>query len=95
MKITMYTDKTASNWKWFFDPQTQEEIEFAIHTYKGYIHKSLICFVEPNVGYITFKATNGKIIKLMFKQKSDVLWVFGTKLTSSNYSTVLNHARIL
>lgn len=95
MKITMYTDESASSWKWFFNPQRQEEIEFAISMYKGYIHESLICYVEQDIGYLTFKATNGKIIKLMFKKKSEVLWVFGTKLTRSNYSTVLNHAQSL
>lgn len=31
MNITMYTEETVSSWKWFFSPETQEDIEFAIH----------------------------------------------------------------
>lgn len=92
MKIAMYTDKKASSWKWFFASGTQEDIEFAIHVYKGYIEQNLICYVHQDVGYLTFRASNGKTIKLMFKNKSGVLWVLGTKLTNSNYSTVLQQA---
>ncbi|MBP1047279.1 hypothetical protein I6N96_13430 [Enterococcus sp. BWM-S5] len=95
MKIAMYTDKATSSWKWFFNVETQEDKEFAIHMYKGYAEKDLLCFVTTDVGFLTFKATNGKTIKLVFKNKSGVLWVFGTKITNGNYHTLLDYAKSL
>lgn len=95
MNITMYTEETASSWKWFFSPETQEDIEFAIHVQKGYVENDLLCYVTTDVGFLTFKATNGKTIKRMFKNKSGLLWVFGIKITNGIYITLLHYAKSL